>query len=378
LSSVPPSLNEIEVRFLTIASQMPGAVIVAAGQGAQDWAASAQPLTPVCRVVALADDPACFAQALSAAAIGHIFLLRLAGEGVAQILNEANRLLAYSRIDALHFSDLDVRSDLPAIAAKLAPHDYRLFGVEPDGERMTELRSWIEGMRYERFMAVNRRIVGLLLQNDHAGLDLAGLCGRHGIKVVGLIHLGAHEGQELAGYRKIGDFPVVFVEAHPDIYKRLEARIGSEPEVLAIHAAVSDREGAVTLHVSSDDQSSSVLPLSGIERLIPTTAESGTIEVPGRTLDSLFAELRANGHAAARANLLVSDIQGAELMALRGAESTLAQFDAIMLELSFDELYAGCAQVEEIDQFLGERGFIRVATVSAWHPSWSDALYVRR
>jgi hypothetical protein len=75
---------------------------------------------------------------------------------------------------------------------------------------------------------------------------------------------------------------------------------------------------------------------------------------------------------------MVSDIQGAELLALRGARETLPQFDAIVLEVSFDDLYTGCAQVEEIDQFMETAGFERIATVSTWHPSWSDAFYLRR
>jgi hypothetical protein len=77
-------------------------------------------------------------------------------------------------------------------------------------------------------------------------------------------------------------------------------------------------------------------------------------------------------------NLLCIDIQGAELRALRGATRTLQSIDAINIEINFEEMYAGCAQVEDIDDFLAELGFDRVATLTPYHSFWGDALYVRR
>lgn len=374
-----PYLSDIDIRFLTIAAQIPGAAILAAGDAGVPWSAAARQIAPACRIESiddsLLDD---FASELARRAIRHVFLLRLEGAAVLRALSHAGPLLKYARIDLIQFGEIDVRATLPAIAGLLNSFGYRLYGVEPDGKNMTQLRSWIEGLRYGRFFAVQARVADLLVANERTGLDLAGLCQRHGIDITGLIHLGAHEGDEIGSYRAIGAFPVAFVEAHPDIYPRLVARLVGYENVSAIHAAITDRDGPVTLHLSSDDQSSSVLPLAEIERLIPTTVGSGTIEVPGRSLDSLFAELRADGNPVARANLLVSDIQGAELLALQGAEATLPQFDAIVLELNFDELYEGGAQVEEIDDFMSEHSFARVATISAWHPSWSDAFYVRQ
>ena len=76
-------------------------------------------------------------------------------------------------------------------------------------------------------------------------------------------------------------------------------------------------------------------------------------------------------------NILVLDIQGAELQALHGAASTLDDVEIVVTEVNFDELYAGCAQIEDMDIFLTERGFSRKVTSSPFHPSWGDALYAR-
>jgi Methyltransferase FkbM domain len=92
-------------------------------------------------------------------------------------------------------------------------------------------------------------------------------------------------------------------------------------------------------------------------------------------LDDLLDDL---GETAAAYNILNIDVQGAELMVLRGAERTLAFVDVINVEVSFAELYAGCAQIDEVDDFLEQRGFVRVELSCPYHHTWGDAVYVRR
>ena len=65
------------------------------------------------------------------------------------------------------------------------------------------------------------------------------------------------------------------------------------------------------LHVTSFDQSSSILPLPSPPRLLPPhQVETQAIEVAGMTLDDLPG--RRRGLAPERFNLLTIDIQGAE------------------------------------------------------------------
>jgi hypothetical protein len=75
--------------------------------------------------------------------------------------------------------------------------------------------------------------------------------------------------------------------------------------------------------------------------------------------------------------LLHIDVQGAELLVLRGAEAVLGAVSLVSIEVNFAELYRGGAEIEAIDDWLGARGFTRVALSSAYHPSWGDALYLR-
>jgi hypothetical protein len=70
------------------------------------------------------------------------------------------------------------------------------------------------------------------------------------------------------------------------------------------------------------------------------------------------------------------DIQGAELMALKGAINALDYVKALYLEVNTEEVYKGCGRMNEIDEFLGVRGFKRVITDITEY-GWGDALYVK-
>jgi hypothetical protein len=50
------------------------------------------------------------------------------------------------------------------------------------------------------------------------------------------------------------------------------------------------------------------------------------------------------------------------------ARHCYGHIEGINVEVNFEELYRGCCQIEELDRFLGERGFRRVATASPFHP----------
>ena len=205
-------------------------------------------------------------------------------------------------------------------------------------------------------------------------LDLAALFAQYRLEARGVVHVGAHEGQELPVYRAMGFRFVLLIEANPVVFARLGASVAADFGVELAQCAVGERDGLATLRLTTFDQSSSLLRLKLHRQVYPEIEECGLLEVPARRLDSLLAE-RPGG--AADFNLLVLDVQGAELLVLRGAEGCLAGFDAVLSEINFAELYEGCALAGELDAFLADRGFHRVATACHDHPTWGDALYLR-
>src|SRR5207237_7681157 len=75
-------------------------------------------------------------------------------------------------------------------------------------------------------------------------------------------------------------------------------------------------------------------------------------------------------------DLLVMDIQGAELLALQGFGDLLHRFNGAYLEVNIEPLYQGCALMNEIDEFFDGEGLTRRETLITQR-QYGDALYLR-
>lgn len=205
-------------------------------------------------------------------------------------------------------------------------------------------------------------------------LDIRRLFKEQGITPRGVIHIGAYDGEEVAVYQNMGMRDILFIEANPAVFTRLHSNVGSYANVRTVNCAISNHDGAVPLHVTSFDQSSSILPLKRHKEIYPDIKEEYQITVTSRRLDTLLQELNV---PPANYNFINIDIQGAELLAFQGAVETLRHIDAINTEINFDELYEGCGLADQIDHFLAFFGFQRIATIAPYHPTWGDAFYVK-
>ncbi len=212
-------------------------------------------------------------------------------------------------------------------------------------------------------------------QKDNKSLELKTLCHKYSIVPRGVIHIGAHEGQELEMYQSMGIQRMLLIEANPSVFEKLKAKKINASSVMAVNCAIADYNGTIILRENSHNLSSSILPLKRHKDIFPQMKEVSHITVPSRTLDSLMAELKINPYDY---NIIVIDIQGAELIAFHGATKTLNNIDAILSEVNFQELYEDCALIWDIDDFLGKYDFLRMDTNTPWHPAWGDAFYMKK
>jgi hypothetical protein len=90
------------------------------------------------------------------------------------------------------------------------------------------------------------------------------------------------------------------------------------------------------------------------------------------TVDTFFER---NNMDSSKFNFWNFDIQGAELMALKGATNSIQHAKAISLEVNEKELYKNCGLITEVDEFLFKYNFKRVLITMTQH-GWGDALYV--
>jgi FkbM family methyltransferase len=202
---------------------------------------------------------------------------------------------------------------------------------------------------------------------------------KHGVKPRGVIHIGAHDAQEFSDYVQNRVQDMIWIEADPTIALRLKERFQELNNVLVFNHAISDvdNQNLKFFITNNEGMSSSILELGTHKQLFPGIKVLSEIPVKSKTLDTLVEE---NNIDLEKYNFLNIDIQGAELLALKGASKTLQHIDAVFAEVNTNHVYKGCALMSEIDDYLSTFGFERIATKmweDEWigiHP-WGDALY---
>ncbi|WP_051341142.1 FkbM family methyltransferase [Azospirillum halopraeferens] len=311
--------------------------------------------------------------------VRHVNFLKIDVEGAElEVLLGARGLLRHGRIDLVQFeyggTYADAGTRLESVFALMAGEGYRLFKL---GQSFDEPLVWspaLEDFEYANYLAIHGRLTDYLFGRPPRMLDLAMLLPAHGVRPRGVVHVGAHRGREADAYRAMGAGPILFVEANPALADALAGRFAGADDVHVESCAAGEAPGRAVLHITSGDQSSSLLPLGLHRRIYPSITEVGRIEVTVRPLDEI---VERSGRAFTDFNVLNMDIQGAELLALRGAPRLLEHIEAVNLEVNFAELYEGCAQIEDVEAHLTGAGFRRVAMTCPYHPTWGDALYVR-
>ncbi|MEG4213947.1 FkbM family methyltransferase [Microcoleus sp. Pol14C6] len=301
--------------------------------------------------------------------------------GELDVLYGAKYFLETGRVDYLQFeyggTYLDSKTTLKEAFEYLEKFRYSIFKILPD--RLEYKPTFLpedENFEFSNFLAVNERFHSTVLGEVTDGkLNIQELCRQYAIEPRGVIHVGAHEGTEITAYQQMGAQKVLFVEANPAVFERLQANLTGMPDVRSVNCAIGDRNGTVDLHVTSFDQSSSILPLKHHQEVYPHITETHQITVQSKTLDTLLQEQELNP---SDFNILNIDIQGAELLALQGATNWLKSVELINTEVNYEELYEGCALIDQLDKFLEGHGFQRVATTTPIHPSWGDAIYVKK
>jgi len=310
---------------------------------------------------------------LAALGVRHVNYLRIADPVAAiPVLLGARRLLTHARIDVIEIAG-GAASDqaVAAITTLLAPFDFLLLqlGAALDDLLLAPPDTARDGVA---LFALHRRFASAVAGSREP--DLGALMAQHRLAPRGIIHVGAHTGEEVPSYLVLGFQRVLLIEADPGLAAALSDRFRDEPRVAVASCAITDFDGMIDLHVMSSVFSNSILALKRHADIFPDISETGQVRVRARTLDSLLAE---PAHADQFFNIVTIDTQGAELLALRGAPRLLRALDGLVVEVNFAELYQDCAQIEDIDDHLFKRGFARVMTMSPHRSSFGDAFYLK-
>jgi FkbM family methyltransferase len=204
-------------------------------------------------------------------------------------------------------------------------------------------------------------------------IDFRTLFPKYDIKPKGVLHVGANVGEEAPVYDELGIKDVVWIEANEQLLPQLTINTRDKYKHKVIHACVGDvQDLEVKFHISNNaGQSSSYLELGTHKTAHPEVHYVKDVVMKMKRIDQF-------GTCWGGYDFLNIDLQGAELKALRGMGDVLHQFKWAYLEVNQQELYKGCALVEDIDMYMIGFGFRRAETKWCGNTGWGDALYIKK
>lgn len=194
----------------------------------------------------------------------------------------------------------------------------------------------------------------------------------------GIIHIGANSGQEALGYASYDSGKCVYIEPISEIYNELIEnldRLKKSSNHIPIQALLLDRNNLeFDFNISSNKGlSSSIFPLGKHGKIYPNVTYTRQEKMKSKTLDYLIL----NQFNRDNFDLLVLDVQGAELKALLGSIISLQdQIKYVYTEISEEPLYLGGCTFEQVTNFLKSLKF-RLKSFDLNSQGWGNALYVK-
>tara|TARA_R100000315_G_scaffold60148_1_gene36569 strand:- start:1942 stop:2568 length:627 start_codon:yes stop_codon:yes gene_type:complete len=202
-------------------------------------------------------------------------------------------------------------------------------------------------------------------------LDFEKLLKQYDMRISGVLHVGAHFGEEYLSYVDNGISRVVFIEPLKENFQVLDDRFGAIDDVVLINKGAGSEKKELNMYRASNDLvSSSVLkPKRHLSQHPDVLFDSGETIIEIDRIDNMLQDITPY-------NFMNVDVQGYELEVFKGAGDYLDKIDFIMTEVNRDEVYENCAQIGQIDEYLLTYRFKRVET--SWDGDcWGDALYIK-
>jgi FkbM family methyltransferase len=205
-------------------------------------------------------------------------------------------------------------------------------------------------------------------KKGYLSIPLHHIIRKYELNIIGVMHVGAHYGQEYLDYEDNGITNIIMFEPVNSIYAELIKRMPDS--VICYRVALGNINGVETIftETSNEGMSSSLLEPSLHVGQYPEIIFDGKESITVSRLDDIAIDR-------AKYNMMNIDVQGYELEVLKGAKDTLKGIDLIYCEVNKEELYKGCPSISDIDNFLSD--FDRVDT--NWiGGNWGDAIYIRK
>ena len=211
-------------------------------------------------------------------------------------------------------------------------------------------------------------------------ITIAELKARFNVNIKGILHIGAHNCEELGDYVSNGVnlSNIYWIEALPRLVEK-NKRINPH---LNIYQAViydeDDKEIEFNITNCNGDvnnlQSSSILEFGSHKTSHPHVKLVDKVKMKTSRMDSVIVK---NAIAMENVNFINLDIQGVELRALKSMESYLNAIDYIYSEVNIEEVYKNCDQMTDITTYLAQYNFKLADSRIYAQFGWGEAFYIK-
>jgi len=199
-------------------------------------------------------------------------------------------------------------------------------------------------------------------------------------KIEHIFELGARDCTETLEFHKLMPSAEIYAfECNPNTLKICRKKVKGKKNIHLVESAVSNKNEKVNFYPINKDKTrttwkdgnqgaSSLFKASGkypVEHYVQDQTEVKSIR-----LDAFMTQKRIG-----RIDLLWMDIQGSELLALKGLGSKIKNVSIIHTEVEFFEIYANQPLFIDIKRFLNKKGFL-LASFTSFGQYSGDAVFV--
>ncbi len=187
-----------------------------------------------------------------------------------------------------------------------------------------------------------------------------------------VLHIGAHKGEEAIKYCSMG-IEGWHIEANPEIYEELKAKVNSCERQYSFSYCLSEKEDEVVdFHILNTLQGSSCLELGSVKKNYPKIKLQKTIKLKTTTVDAM---LRRN-EIPTDIDFLVIDVEGFEMSVLKGAKKLLElrNIRYALIEVAAHPIHKGQADYIEVCSFLKDYNLYLRHVMFNGH-GWADAFF---
>jgi FkbM family methyltransferase len=203
-------------------------------------------------------------------------------------------------------------------------------------------------------------------------MDFKKLLAKYGkTKRDGIIHVGAHIGEEIGFYKELGFAKILLFEPLTEPFGKIPVCEG----VYKVNCALGSTNETLVMNVADNFESSSILKPSHHLVAHPDVKFVGEESVSVKRLDDWF-ETNEFALSMNDFSCMVLDAQGYEGKIVLGATETLKRMDVVYSEVSVQDLYHENTHMNYLDYQLNRYNLNRKETWISYSGS-GEAIYIK-